>query len=224
MGRSGPRRSGVIVMSFLGPRVRGGRRAWWPVWVAAGASAWLVLSLTGVGSLVVPAGVLAAHGAVTLVEQSGGVVCTSASGSVATLDASTCGGINKLGGDLEMPPGKTVTTPVVISNLGTTDAHVLELVPVGSCSQTLSGGLVVASPAKDLCSRIWLTVTSGGRTVFSGTAAALGRATESQLSMPAAPRAGESIRFVFRATIEASVGNAYMGLGAGLPMRWTMAR
>ncbi|GAA4672126.1 hypothetical protein [Frondihabitans cladoniiphilus] len=162
----------------------------------------------------------AGAGTLVMQESSAGHTCTSVQGTTVSLDSSTCSAVNKLGGDLAMPPGRTVVTTISIANIGSVAAGTFALEPEGPCTQAATAAGDPGS-ATDLCARILVTIRSGSTTVFEGSAQALGTAKASDLRMPAAPSVGEALPFTFSATLDPTAGNGYQGLGASLPLRWS---
>lgn len=191
-----------------GPRVRFS----FPALIAAGC---VLLSATTPG-VTGPTPGAAPSGTLVMREQSHGHTCTSDNNSQVTLDASSCAAVNELGDGAPMIPGHPIINHITITNTGTTPAKTIALTAVGNCIQTPS------SAVTDLCDKVFVTVTSGTTTVFTGTAKSLGHAAANQLRMPAPPAAQQAVEFTFTAILDPAAGNSYMGLEAQLPISWTL--
>lgn len=168
---------------------------------------------------------LTSAGSGTIVMQetnsSGTVICVSTDGGGVSLNAASCPGVNKYGGDLGMHPGASAVVVTYIRNMGTIAAASFSLTP-GVCVQSAIG----TSPgsATDFCSKIAVSVTSGATTIFSGTAAALGGAgTIDVLSKLGLLRAavGQQTPVTVTTTVDPTVGNTYQGLSLSQPLTWT---
>lgn len=161
-------------------------------------------------------------GAGTLVMQeadsTGTILCNSNSTSVSS-NSATCATINKYGGNLAMIPGQTVTTTITIKNTGSVAASAFSLTPT-ACSQTPNGS--VNGSATDLCKKINLLITSGGKTIYSGTADAMGTTAIDVLNKLSVSSiaANGSVPFSFAVTLDSSAGNTYQGLQVSQPLTW----
>ncbi|GAA4267871.1 hypothetical protein [Frondihabitans peucedani] len=154
-------------------------------------------------------------------ETSGDASCTSGSGAAASLGAEACPGINRLGGDHSMAPGKTIATTVEITNAGTATAGTLVLSARAGCAEVPLDGTTARGAARDLCDRIHVDVVAGSRPLFSGSAAELGGRLAAGLRVAAGVRPEESVPVTFRATLDSRAGNAYQALAASVPVEWT---
>ncbi len=152
--------------------------------------------------------------------QGGTVLCNSTDGGSINTNSATCATINKYGGDLGMAPNETATTTITIKNAGTVDASSFSFVP-GACTQSTNG--TVSGSATDLCAQTTVTITANGKSVFTGTAAALGTSGTtdmlSKLTTTSVP-AGTTVTVVFTVKVGA-VGNTYQGLKISQPMTWS---
>lgn len=153
-------------------------------------------------------------------ETSNGHRCSTA--SEGALDARECPSINRLGGDLEMLPGRTVATRIVLTNTGFVGVSTVSFTPQTDCTQAAIDGHL-SGRAQDLCGRIRITVTSGENRVFSGTAATLGDRHGVPVVVPGTLEPGGRMTVTFAATMDPAAGNAYQGIGAALPIDWTFA-
>ena len=146
--------------------------------------------------------------------------CLSTDGGSINSNSATCASINKYGGDLGMAPNETATTTITIKNAGTVDASSFSFVP-GACTQSTNG--TVSGSATDLCAQTTVTITANGKSVFTGTAAALGTSGTtdmlSKLTTTSVP-AGTTVTVVFTVKVGA-VGNTYQGLKISQPMTWS---
>ncbi len=152
--------------------------------------------------------------------QAGTVTCLSTDGGSVSTNSATCATINKYSGDLAMVPGETVVTNITIKNVGTVDATSFSLV-AGACSQATNG--TVNGTATDLCTQTTVVVTSGAKTIYSGTAAAMNAASINmltQLGVASVP-AGTSIPITFSVKAgTTALGNTYQGLKIAQSMTW----
>ncbi len=164
----------------------------------------------------------AGTGYLTMQESSGSTVCNSTDGGSVSTNSATCSTINKYGGDLNMVPGQTVTTNIVIKNTGTVDATNFALTP-GACTQSTNGSL--NGSATDLCSKLDIVIkggSEGGTTIFTGTAADLASGGVVNVLAPLAPvTAGTSVPISVSVTLDSSAGSTYQGLAASQPLTWT---
>ena len=144
--------------------------------------------------------------------------CTST--PTTPLDAATCPGINNLGGGAVMIPGHAVTTTISLRNVGDVPVGTLALAAQGPCMQAPASSPPYGS-ATDLCSRIHLSIASGERILFAGTAKSLGRSAPAALVIPGSLHPGARATVTFIATLDQSCGNDYQHLGATLPITWT---
>jgi hypothetical protein len=110
-----------------------------------------------------------------------------------------------------------------IKNVGNLAASSFSLTP-GPCVQSSSGSS--SGSPQDLCSRIAVSITSGARPIYSGTAAALGSVGAidllARLGLPKM-LPGQQVPFTVTTTFDASLGNAYQGLDVSQPMTWTFS-
>jgi hypothetical protein len=220
------------------PNSRPRRRRFVPlVWIASGAA--VVLLATGVGGTLsgFTASInnttnTAGSGTLLMEEDQATTTCfsTGSSANPSSVDATnagTCATINKLGGNLNMVPGQTVTAgTVTIKNNGSSAAKSFTLKGTG-CTQSNQS---VAGSAGDFCSKLNLTITgnNGGQgNIYSGTLASLGSNPIDVLSKlgqsGAGLAAGASDTFVFAVTLDPSANNSYQGLAASNPLTWSFA-
>ncbi len=200
-----------------------------PITIAAAVLSAGLLSLSMTGTLsgftasITNSANTAATGTLIMQEQNSGatVTCTSTDGGSVSSNTSSCSTINKFGGSTTLVPGQTITTAITIKNIGSAPASTFTLTPGASCTQSNSGSN--NGTATDLCAKLAVVITSGGTTVFSGTAATLAGAASSAFTMPAAPAAGATVPFSFAVTLNSSAGNTYQGLAASVPLTWTFA-
>jgi len=167
----------------------------------------------------------AGTGTLTMQESNstGTVLCTSDSTTVSN-NAATCATINKYGGDLGMTIGESVTTTINIKNTGTLDAASFSLTP-GACAQSNNG--TVNGTATDLCTKTTVTIVSGSKTIFSGTAQALGTGGSIDLLSKlgtSSVASGATIPVTFTVKLgDTTLGNTYQGLKISQPMTWAFS-
>lgn len=206
------------------------RRRFVPIAIATGVLGAVLLSVSMSGTLsgfvasITNGTNLAATGALVMQEQTTGttpVTCLSTDGGTISTNTSTCSTINKFGGSTTMTPGQTVNTAITIKNIGSATATTFTLKPATTCTQSnVAGG--INGTATDLCAKMKVLITSGGTTVFSGTAAGL--ATGGQISLPGGVVGGSAaVPFNFAVTLDPTADNTYQGLQASLPLTWTFA-
>ena len=158
----------------------------------------------------------AGTGALVMEETSGGVTCKSTEGTDGVSgNSAICATINKYGGTgkLLTPGGAANTTYVVIKNSGSVAAPSFSLSP-GACTQSVLG--TSSGTANDLRDKLKIKITTGGTTVYDGTATAF---TAVQALAPLA--AGITATFTFSVSLDSSATNAYQGLQASQPLTWT---
>lgn len=155
-----------------------------------------------------------ASGTLIMQETSGGLTCKSTDGAAISTNAATCSTINKYGGTgtLLTPGGAANTTTVTIANTGTVAASSFTLTP-GACTQSALSTPV--GTATDLCAKLHVKITTGGTTVYEGSASAL---TAVQSLTPLA--AGGSASYTFAVSLDSSADNTYQGLQASQPLTW----
>ena len=156
-------------------------------------------------------------------DSSGTITCLSTDGGGLSVNAASCSAMNRYGGDLGMRPGDSAVVVTYIRNVGTVAAASFSLTP-GVCLQSATGTL--PGSATDFCSRIAVSITSGSATIFSGTAATLGRVgTIDVLSRLGLARVqpGLQIPFTVTTTMDPTVDNSYQGLKVSQPMTWTFS-
>ncbi len=142
-------------------------------------------------------------------------------------NAGTCATINKLGANLVMVPGQTVTAgTITIKNNGSAAAQAFTLTG-GGCTTTAQAS---HGTATDICPKLNLTVTGTGATsatVYSGTLAAFGTTPIDLLAKLGQTgtglAGGASDTFVFSVTLDPSADNTYQGLTASMPLTWSFA-
>ena len=158
----------------------------------------------------------AGTGALVMTETSGSVSCNSTDGTNGLSgNSATCATINKYGGTstLLTPGGPANTTTVTIKNTGSITPSTFSLTP-STCTQGNLGAN--NGSASDLCAKLNVKITSGGTTVYDGTAAAF---TTAKSLTPIA--AGGQATFTFAVSLDSTATNAYQGLQASQPLTWT---
>jgi hypothetical protein len=156
-------------------------------------------------------------------DSSGTITCLSTDGGGVSLNAATCSGTNKYGGNVGMRPGASHVVVTYIRNIGTIAAASFSLTP-GLCVQSATGAS--SGSATDFCSKIAVSITSGASTIFSGTAAALsGADTIDVLARLGLARveAGQQTPLTVTTTMDPTVDNSYQGLEVSQPMTWTFS-
>ncbi len=92
----------------------------------------------------------------------------------------------------------------------------------GACTQAVNG--TVNGTATDLCTQTTVVVTSGVKTIYTGTAAGMNAASLNMLTLLGVTSvpAGTSIPVSFAVkTGAATLGNTYQGLKIAQSMTWT---
>lgn len=195
------------------------RRRFAPLMIVAGLASAIVLSLSMTSTLSAFVAAItnttdtAAVGTLSLVETApdGTTKCTS-TGSTAV----NCGSINKYGGNTAMVPGTTTsTTTVTFTNPGTTAANSFTLTPAACKSTPATAG------TGDLCTKLNVTITAGGKNLYTGTAAAL-TAPIALTNVPGAAN-NPSVAVTFAVTVDASADNTFQGTSASQPLTWTLS-
>ncbi|PPF25444.1 hypothetical protein C5C36_16640 [Rathayibacter sp. AY1G1] len=202
-----------------------------PLAIATSIAAAALLSVSMSGTLsgfvasISNTGNTAASGSLVMEEKSTGaspITCLSTDGGSISTNTATCATINKFGGSTTMVPGQTVTTAITLKNTGTVAANTFTLTPGATCSQSNNVAAGASGSATDFCGKLNVVITSGGTTVFTGTAATLaGSAVKTLNTAPVTP--GTSTPFSIAVTLDSSATNAYQGLSASLPLTWTFA-
>jgi hypothetical protein len=121
-----------------------------------------------------------------------------------------------------MVPGTAVVTPITIKNVGTVSAATFTLKAGSNCTQTNNGS--ANGSATDLCAKLAVVITSGGTTIFNGTAASLAATSATPIAIPAPlvpVAAGTTIPISVSVTLDPAAGANYQGLAASLPLTWT---
>ena len=141
----------------------------------------------------------ASSGTLAMTETSGGVTCTSAIG--------TCATINKYGG-LTMKPGDTTTTTIVIANTGNLDAASFSLATL-PCSG-------------NLCSHLKVTMTQDGTALstVNGVMASLLPATVSLTTVAHGANTSIAIKVDFVSTGTDANDNLLQGQSASQSLTW----
>ncbi len=209
----------------------GQRRRFTPVALATGVLAVALVSGTATGTLsgfvasITNPSNTAGSGVLTMSEATttGTIVtCNSTDGGTVSTNTATCSTIDKLGGNLAMVPGQTVTTVVAIKNTGTVTANSFTLAPTAACVAS-ANGLVNGSGTAGFCANVnvVITNTTTSQVVFSGTAASLGTATAASFTMPSTVAPGTVNNFSFAVTLASTATNTSQGLKVLVPLVWT---
>jgi hypothetical protein len=147
------------------------------------------------------------------------VTCNSTDGGSVSTNTATCATINKFGGSTTLVPttsANAMVQTVTIKNTGTVAANTFTLAPGATCTQSNNGA--VNGSATDFCSKMNLTITQNGTSLFTGTLATFaGSATKTLTTLSA----GSTSTFVFSVYLDSTAGNTYQGLQAAVPMTWT---
>ncbi|MDU0479662.1 hypothetical protein QVA66_10465 [Staphylococcus chromogenes] len=136
----------------------------------------------------------------------GSTTCTSSDGDN---NAATCSNVNQYGGNLQMAPGLTETTPLKFTNVGT----------VTATSFTLTAGQCQSEPvAADMCAHINVTIMDGTKQVYQGSAAAL---SNQSFTLAAPVKPGEGRPFTVAVELSKDVPNSAQGGSINQPLTWT---
>ena len=187
--------------------------------IVAGLASAIVLSLSMTNTLSAFVAAItnttdtAAVGTLSLVETGpdGTTKCTGTSST-----AASCSTINKYGGNTAMVPGTTTsTTTVTFTNPGTTAANSFVLTP-GACKSTPAASGTVG----DLCTKLNVNITSGGKSLYSGPASGL--TGQIPVTIPGTASATQ-VAVTFAVTVDASADNTFQGTSASQPLTWTLS-
>lgn len=203
------------------------RRRFALITVLAGAIGSAVLALTLTGTLsaftasITNSTNTTNQGTLVLTETGpdGTTTCVSSGG---TLNAVTCGTINKYGGATLVPTATTPassTTTVTMANTGTVAGSTFTL-QGGTCSQT--GTPLFGAPAASLCTKmnvaVYVGTGTGGTKLYDGLMSAFPASISLTGLAPAASQA-----YTFVVTAPTSLDNTYQGLGVSQPLVWTLS-
>jgi hypothetical protein len=167
-------------------------------------------------------------GALVMEQKIGGQsVCKS---SDSDTNAATCTTLDQWGGTTTLVPGQSVGVDLVFANTGTVGATAFTL-KADKCTQEKLKDLRF-NTADDLCDKLNVTITSGGKEIFKGTAASLFTGDTSGIDIldklkttataaKPAVAAGSSIPVTISVTLDQSADNSYAGLKAKQALTWT---
>lgn len=146
-----------------------------------------------------------------------GTTCTSGSSGSAT-----CATINKFGGNtassgyMALKPGGSVTSNITIKNSGTVDAATFTMVG-GTRTMSTNGSVNGSATQAQLCGKFNLSITAGGTSIYSGTAAAFAGTTT---TIGTGVTAGTTVPIVVKVTLDPSADATYQGLAISQPITW----
>lgn len=162
----------------------------------------------------------AVTGTLTMQEKSGSLICNSNDGN--TTNTATCASINKYGGETSpITPGKTNTTNITIKNTGSLAATGFT-VKGETCTKTNLPGASF-SGSGNLCDKIQVKISSGGTTIYDGTATAFASASATNILTKLSKTsiaANEEIQLKIEATLDASADSTVQGQKVSQPITW----
>ena len=141
-----------------------------------------------------------------------------------TGNTATCSTVNSFGGSL-LTPNARQTTTMSFYNDGTVAASTFGLTVAGACAPGTKD--TTAGNASDICTRISVSIVSGGKEVFGGSLQTLGEQKTAfaltsapvKPGTPATPAVPVTVDVT--TTLAAGASNDYQGLTATVPLTWT---